>query len=503
MRALAATELFGSAPESRFDEIAELAAAICEVPICLITLVGEKEQWFKALVGTELTGTSRDVSFCNYTIEQNELLVVPDALEDPRFVNNALVTGDPGVRFYAGYPLSTKEGDRLGALCAIDMVPRQLTPLQEKTLRVLANQVMTQIEMGAQLWQMELAQAENERISAQLQLGEARMRAFLDNNPAGAFLLDEQGRMVYCNRALTAPHGKVPEDWVGKLVEEIWPEHYAEQCRAEDQQVFSKGTMMRFQVNFRAAAGKPLTVDCYKFPFMDTSRRRLMAALTVDVTREMLAKHQLTQSRQSLRELNLKLHRLSVTDGLTKVKNRRGLEECLEREWERAERLGTPLSMVMLDIDFFKQYNDTYGHVAGDEVLQRVASIIKEHTRKTDSVARFGGEEFIALLPNTAVEEATHIARRLCQAVAGDSWLYRQVTVSVGVGEMDHRAMKQCMHFVDAVDQALYTAKQTGKNRVCCVERAGSRDGHEKNEKGDPAGSPFSPASLLSAISPS
>ncbi|MGD0743918.1 MAG: GAF domain-containing protein [Verrucomicrobiota bacterium] len=133
--------------EHTYDDIAILAAQICEVPIAMISLVDEARQWFKAKVGLTQHQTPRDVAFCAHAILQHEPFVIRDAEKDRRFADNALVTGGPHVRFYAGFPLVNPEGLALGTLCVIDRKPRQLSAKQEKAMQALARQVMALLEL--------------------------------------------------------------------------------------------------------------------------------------------------------------------------------------------------------------------------------------------------------------------------------------------------------------------------------------------------------------------
>lgn len=136
-------------PEERFDRIAAFAAHEFDVPIAVITLVDAQRQWFKARVGTEVCETGRDVSFCAHAILQEHIMVVPDALDDPRFADNPLVTGEPHIRFYAGAPLTMPSGLRLGTLCLIDRRPRALDALDLGilgTLRDLAVMELARME---------------------------------------------------------------------------------------------------------------------------------------------------------------------------------------------------------------------------------------------------------------------------------------------------------------------------------------------------------------------
>ncbi len=166
------------------------------------------------------------------------------------------------------------------------------------------------------------------------------------------------------------------------------------------------------------------------------------------------------------------LRRLSFEDALTGLANRRQAQEKLEEEWERGMRSGKPLSLIMLDIDRFKAFNDNYGHVAGDKALQRVAQTLQSQMKRgTDLVTRYGGEEFLVILAETDLAGAECIARRLRQAVWGLSILHEdsehdQMTVSLGVASMCCTAETKPQALVEAADQALYRAKRQGRNQV-------------------------------------
>jgi PAS domain S-box-containing protein len=147
LEALAGYEILDTPEEAEFDEIARIAACICQTPIALISLVDLDRQWFKSKIGLEVSQTPREQAFCAHTILKSDPLIVPNALEDERFATNPLVTGDPNIRFYAGAPLITSDGCALGSLCAIDRIPRHLTPEQIEALQALSHQVVRQIEM--------------------------------------------------------------------------------------------------------------------------------------------------------------------------------------------------------------------------------------------------------------------------------------------------------------------------------------------------------------------
>ncbi|MCY1138371.1 GAF domain-containing sensor histidine kinase [Actinoplanes sp. Pm04-4] len=136
-----------TAPESDFDDIAVLAAQLCRAPIALVSLVDSDRQWFKARVGLDLCETAREDSFCAHAMYEVDVMQVPDARLDPRFEDNPLVTGAPGIVFYAGAPLVTSTGEVLGSLCVIDHEPRLLTPAESQGLKTLARHVVAQLEL--------------------------------------------------------------------------------------------------------------------------------------------------------------------------------------------------------------------------------------------------------------------------------------------------------------------------------------------------------------------
>jgi diguanylate cyclase (GGDEF)-like protein len=185
-----------------------------------------------------------------------------------------------------------------------------------------------------------------------------------------------------------------------------------------------------------------------------------------DITERKLAEEEVRESEKRFRDL-------SITDSLTKLYNSRHFFRQLKQEVERVERYKQPLSLILLDIDNFKGYNDTYGHMEGDRVLAALADVIRKNLRSSDNGFRYGGEEFTVLLPQTDRERAFTAAERLREHFAETvltplPGVEVGMTVSIGVGQ--HLPGEKEAAFVKRVDDAMYRAKQSGKNRVLCAE---------------------------------
>jgi len=143
--------ILDSEPEQSFDDLVILAAHICQVPMAMLSLVDDHRQWFKSSLGVQIRETPKDVSICVHAIQQNDLFIVPDTLQDARFRDNPLVTGEPHIRFYAGTPLINDDGFALGTLCVLDRQPRQLDPGQKEAINALGRLALRQMELRTNL----------------------------------------------------------------------------------------------------------------------------------------------------------------------------------------------------------------------------------------------------------------------------------------------------------------------------------------------------------------
>ena len=184
-----------------------------------------------------------------------------------------------------------------------------------------------------------------------------------------------------------------------------------------------------------------------------------------DITKRKIAE-------QKLAEAYLAVEALAITDPLTGLANRRRFDECLMTEWRRGIRDHKPLSLLLIDADFFKTYNDTYGHLRGDGCLKQIAEAAQDVVaRPGDLVARFGGEEFAVILPNTSTGGAMQVAQEVCAVMRNRRLLHSSnplgiVTVSIGCATLVPQMGQHALTLIDYADQALYRAKHAGRNRA-------------------------------------
>ncbi len=213
---------------------------------------------------------------------------------------------------------------------------------------------------------------------------------------------------------------------------------------------------LRIVAEDEAASGNILDLS---FPDDSVEEQLRLATLAVE---------QLRFRHEELLRLNQELAELSRTDELTGLKNRRHFHDALNASLISPDGSGQPVSLILIDVDHFKAYNDAFGHPAGDHVLREVATVLRDQTRSGDTTARYGGEEFVILMPGTDAETANRVAQRLLKAVADIPWPLRPVTVSFGIVTAQPEASDASIMISDA-DQALYQSKRQGRNRITHV----------------------------------
>lgn len=305
------------------------------------------------------------------------------------------------------------------------------------------------------------------------------LRRVLESLPVGVWIVNEQGTIIHANSASL-------KIWGG--AEYVGPEQFDEYrawrldgtgLKAEDWSVhrtLSEGkTVLDQELVIEAFDGKKKVIVCSSVPLLD-AEGNISGAIVVnqDITERKRVEERLREATRAVDRVNQQLERvlerersMARTDTLTGLSNRREFLELSRQLFSVARRYQTPLSIVLFDLDHFKQINDTYGHQVGDEVLKRVARVARQHTRDADVLARWGGEEFIVTLPNTIVRDALSVAESIRKHVlAGDeNQGTKEVTVTISAGVAERRPEDEDLDAViHRADLALYAAKHEGRN---------------------------------------
>ncbi|KLJ01933.1 EAL domain-containing protein [Luteimonas sp. FCS-9] len=432
--------------EPEFDRLVQLASRLFSVPIVLISLVTRDRQVFKARVGLEVCETERDVSFCAHAILQDDVMVVPDALEDPRFAANPLVLGPPFIRFYAGKPLVTPGGQRLGTVCLIDTQPRQEFSQSERdNLSDIAELVMDRMELT--------------RLEYMRAIGQARFENIAATSPDAIICTTDTGQVTFWNHAAERLFGYAAEEATGRCSSLIVPDSWREAYFEDLARLRDSGTM---EAVGRTIVRSGLRRDGSEFPAeislssWQEGRARSVGAIVRDITER--------------RRNEDRLYRLASLDALTELPNRAAWRACIHD----ALAQGTPVSVLLLDLDGFKDVNDTLGHSAGDQVLKTVAARLKAECPDALMVARLGGDEFVLLLAGDDRRAASAVAGGVVRALSRPYALPGhafEIGASVGIALYPaHGARAEDL--LGAADLALYRAKAAGKGRYVLFEPA-------------------------------
>ncbi len=313
------------------------------------------------------------------------------------------------------------------------------------------------------------------------------LESALDYVPDMVHIQDRNFIVRLVNDAFCQKTGLMRSEVLGRDAFDLYPNAIADACESAERRVFSNHEMVRSEEKLVNKSGSELLVDTVRIPLLN-SRNEFQGIFAIgrDITEEKKREKEreslinslkdtlnmLEKQSKVLKRMNTQLQDLATTDELTQVSNRRHFDYHLDIEWRRCRREKKPLALMFFDIDYFKRFNDHYGHTSGDVCLRSVANVLSEQmSRPGDVFARYGGEEFVALLPNTS-EGIETIAERCRQAV----WELNiehvkaglpgsRVTVSCGAVVGYPHLLESSKDLVDLADQNLYLAKQAGRNR--------------------------------------
>lgn len=302
------------------------------------------------------------------------------------------------------------------------------------------------VKMRRELLDFKKSESARVKVEAALRESEKRYRTLVDNALVGIYKSTADGELIFANRALLK---MLEYDSIEQMQNEGSVRQRYRNPRDRDvllERLRKDGKVENFEFEAVTRSGK-------------TKNMLLSGTLDGETLLGMML--EITERKQ----LELELERLATTDRLTQTYNRLKFEEIVRKEIEMARRYGHLLSIIILDIDHFKEVNDTYGHLAGDNVLKAVAGIAKEKIRETDSLVRWGGEEFIIIAPGTNLAGAAELAERIRRSVEDfDFDGVKTVRISLGVTQFRRHDTENT--FLRRADDAMYTAKKKGRNRV-------------------------------------
>ncbi len=443
LAALHALDVLDTEPERVFDSLASTAAALCDAPIALVSLVDEHRQWFKAKVGLHIRELPREIAFCAHVVAAGELLEVGDALLDERFADNPLVTGPPDIQFYAGAPIRLADGSILGSLCVIDHVPRTLSNTQRLALSWLADVATAEVVRG------DLARSRGQ------------LQTTLDSIGDAVITTDPYGRVQWMNPVAERTTGWLMDDAVGKplsavfvIVDDATRTFAADPvdlCLARESTVD-----VVEHVTLIARTGRESAIACSASPIREADGRVLGAVLTFrDVSEQ--------------RRLTSEMSHRAMHDFLTGLPNRTAFEGRLASLLATIPHDGREHVLLFIDLDQFKVVNDACGHAAGDQLLCQISGIVRTCVRTHDTLARLGGDEFGLLLEDCDPARAQIVAQKICDQMEQFRFVHEgrrfRVGASIGLVPFDAR-WPSVTAALQAADASCYAAKEEGRNRV-------------------------------------
>ena len=305
---------------------------------------------------------------------------------------------------------------------------------------------------------------ERKQAEEKLRHEEQRFKALVEHSSDIIVVLDTEATVIYVNPALEQVLGFKPEERIGKKgFELVHPDDI--NLLAEYFITLISDTnspVINWEMHLRHKNGSWRTLEGMGSNLVNNNVVEAMVVNYRDITERRKVEEALKKSEQRYLEL-------SIIDDLTQLYNSRHFYAQLEREMERSNRYGHPLALLMLDLDKFKDFNDTYGHVEGDQVLLRLGQVVKRCLRETDSAYRYGGEEFMIMLPMTTSEEGIITAKRIQTELRKEAFspmLGQEVYVTVSIGLAQYKPKEEMKAFVNRVDQLMYHAKKNGRDRI-------------------------------------
>ncbi|MEQ8306652.1 MAG: EAL domain-containing protein [Hoeflea sp.] len=458
LAALSKLRILDTQPTAEFDAVVEMAAAIFDAPVALVSFFDQTRQWFKAKKGIAVSHTCREIAFCNHTIFENRLFQVEDASRDERFRRNPLVTGEPHVRFYIGVPLSLDGRTNVASLCVIDTVPRRATETQIAQLLKLRDVVVSLIRTHRIAIDARTAE-KNARQRGKLLSQVERM------SKIGAWSLDTGKLTTRWSPRTFEIHeleGDEPPSLEGAIA--FYPEYERQRLADAVRKCMVDGLAYQIECDFITALGNRRRVRTSGEMEQAEDGTKHLIGIIKDITDQ--------------HEHERQLWHAAHIDALTGIANRRSFHEEFRRRRSDPPALAhgpAQMALLMIDLDDFKEINDGHGHLAGDKVLCAVAERVSSTISEDAFCARLGGDEFAVLLSTASdVASAEALAGRLLEEIGRPIVHGAQAFTtgaSIGIARQGQADASEDTLFAQA-DLALYHVKQNGRGSVKTYEPA-------------------------------
>jgi diguanylate cyclase (GGDEF)-like protein len=455
LETLRALEIVGSPRSMAFDAITQLAADTFACPIAFVSLLDDNQQWFKASCGLGTPSTPRSVAFCNHTILGTDVFIVENARRDPRFASNPLVTGAPGVRFYAGVPI-TIEGHRVGAFCVNDTRPRHFSDADAERLRQFGR-IVEELVSAHGLSVRAAAAARDLADHAQLLWKKNRLLAQVERiGKIGGWELDIASKQIDWSDEVfhihELPVGRPPDL---ETALSFYPSAWRSAVWSTVEKTIETGEPYDFEAEFVTALGRKKWVRAAGECELHDGKPVRLFGMFQDITQEKAAAERLWHSANF--------------DDLTGLANRRHFKQTLESTITHASKRGDSVTLMILDLDNFKQINDTRGHAFGDEILHEVGRRLSSSVPAASFVARLGGDEFAVVLPATrSTATIEKCGRRILAHLRNvmriqSSHVY--ITGSLGIARFPDDAANSA-ELLKMADLGLYRAKHADRGSL-------------------------------------
>lgn len=452
-------EILDSEKDSDFDDLVNLAAIIFDLPISTITIIDSDRLWFKASVGLLIKETPREMSFCEFAIQQIEPFIISDAKKDPRFANNPLVNSKPNIVFYAGFPLRNSEGLAIGTFCIMGNKPKNLSAKQIKIFKFFANQAKKLLDLRLERNKYRDLIHEKDQVNSQLEEIKQRWQFAIEGSGDGVWDWDVQTNKTFFSHKWKEMLGyedteitNTYESWISLIHKDDIPvliQGLNDHLSKKTDELVLELRMFCKDNNYKWILSRGMVVE---FDYSGLPKR--MVGTHTDIT-----------ARKQSEEM---IWKQANFDLLTGLPNRRLFFDRLKEVIKKAKRKKRKFAVMFIDLDGFKEVNDRFGHKVGDNLLIQVVQRVGNCLRECDTFARLGGDEFIIIL--TAVEKIEAIefvANKVLEVINKDFQLgSNKVNISASIGVSTYpESTTDSDTLISLADTAMYKAKAQGKNR--------------------------------------